>query len=120
MQSCHSCTNHRWETSENLFVDDFFRKDCSCAEDAASPSTGDNRDELFRKFRLSLDPSHQRFVAGYQWFCQVCGKPAASAEAWFACRQKFVTVKVVCHLGCFSHWRLKIHAQRPAALAQVC
>lgn len=120
MQTSRSCTNCRWETSENLFVDDFFRTNCSCAEEPTPSLTGDNREELFDRFRLNLDPSHQRFVTGYQWFCRRCGKPAASEEVWFPCRQKFVTVKVVCHLGCFSHWRLKTHAQRPVALAHAC
>lgn len=121
MHACsHSCQNCHCETSENLFVDDFFRAHCSCTEETTPSATGDNRDELFQRFRLSLDPSHQRFVAGYQWFCRECGKPAASEEVWFPCRQKFVTVKVVCHLGCFRHWRLKIHAQRPEVLAHVC
>lgn len=120
MHTCQSCSTCQCETSENLFVDDFFRKAQSCGEQEPAVFFGDNRDELFDRFRLSLDPSHQRYVAGYQWFCRVCGKPGASKEVWFPCRQKFVTVKVVCHLGCHNHWRLKIHAQRPMTVAYVC
>ncbi len=119
-RSCQNCTSCHCETSENLFVDDFFRRESACLEEDSKGSYGDNRDQLFERFRLSLDPSHQRYVAGYQWFCRVCGKPVASEEVWFPCRQKFVTVKVVCHLGCHNHWRLKIYAQRPLSLVYVC
>ena len=120
MRTHHSCPSCRFEASENLFVDDFFRKEQFGAEGNPSASYGDNRDELFQRFRLSLDPTHQKYVAGYQWFCRVCGKPGASQEVWFPCRQKFVPVKVVCHLGCHSHWRLKIHARQPLSLSSVC
>ncbi|ROQ93285.1 hypothetical protein [Desulfosoma caldarium] len=119
MNACHNGTSRHPETSENLFVDDFFRRQQACAEGHAS-SYGDNRDQLFKRFRLRLDPSHQRYVTGYQWFCRVCENPSASEEVWFPCRQKFVTVKVVCHLGCHNHWRLKIHAHKPMSLASVC
>ena len=74
---------------------------------------GDNREELFEKFRIELDDTGMKFAAGYQWFCRQCGKPASSVETWFACKEKFVTTKVICHLGCHNHWRLKIDPQMP-------
>ncbi|MGQ9483534.1 MAG: hypothetical protein ACUVSA_00785 [Desulfosoma sp.] len=120
MDSRRDCTICRHETSENLFVDDLFRREKDGTQGQPNPRYGDNRDQLFARFRLRLDPSHQKYVAGYQWFCCVCGSPSASEEVWFPCRQKFVTVKVICHLGCHNHWRLKIDAHKPMSLAGAC
>lgn len=69
----------------------------------------DNGSALFERFRIEIDPTHKRFAGGYQWFCRNCGQPCSSMETWFPCKEKFITVKVVCHLGCHNHWRLKIH-----------
>ncbi len=69
----------------------------------------DNRKDLLDKFDIVFDETHRRFAAGYQWFCKRCGKPCSSQELWFPCKGRFITLKVVCHLGCMAHWRLKIH-----------
>lgn len=62
----------------------------------------DNIDELLERFILKVDNS------GWRWICRRCSKPAYSSELYFECRQCFVTVKVVCHLGCHSRWHLEI------------
>gem|GEM_PF-5426412 len=86
---------------------------CGCHGDSPASASdkvvfSDNGDTLFERFTLEVDPSHKRFAGGYQWFCRNCGQPCSSVETWFPCQEKFITVKIVCHLGCHNHWRLHI------------
>ena len=69
----------------------------------------DNGNALFERFRIEIDPTHKKYAGGYQWFCRNCGQPCSSMETWFPCKEKFITVKVVCHLGCHNHWRLNLY-----------
>ena len=69
----------------------------------------DNGSALFERFRIEIDPTHKKYAGGYQWFCRNCGQPCSSVETWFPCKEKFITVKVICHLGCHNHWRLQIY-----------
>ncbi len=96
--------------SENLFVDQWINqhRGWDREHDRRTGDTEDNRSELFASFRLVLDRTHTRYAAGYQWFCKVCGMPCASVEVWFPCRERFVTIKVMCHLGCHNRWRLNL------------
>ncbi|NLJ29940.1 hypothetical protein [Desulforhabdus amnigena] len=141
MNENERCGSYSWIQTENLIVESYIldgfardSEDCSskgcsggdCSEHTEDSSGhlhahehyknsyyNDNRQSLFEKFRLAIDERHQKYAAGYQWFCRKCGHPCASTEIWIPCKGKFVTAKVICHLSCFNHWRLEIYPAIP-------
>lgn len=57
--------------------------------------------DLFRMVK-----SRTRFVDGCAWFCRGCGMPAAVRFDFVKHLGIWVTARVVCHLGCWTIWRL--------------
>ena len=109
-------SEERWKMiavrHENLFVENAMKQcdcDSNCGDDCKC-KPNDNSDELFSKFDLILNP---RYVGGYQWFCKNCGKPVRSTELWFPCQNRFVTISVLCHFGCWNRWSLEMNPVAP-------
>lgn len=56
-------------------------------------------------FKIVKDDT--RFAGGSAWFCRNCGLPVFCYEHYFERYDYFAVVKLFCHLGCRSSWKMQ-------------